>query len=163
MNGKWICALPEVETPMFEKTFEAQDIAAARIDISGLGFFTLLVNGKRVTDDLFTPALTDYRPRDTSKFYYPIFDRFTHRVLYMTYDITPFLREGANTVSVIVGNGWYRQNERIGEGRCAFSDRLTAVFDVTITHTDGSETPVCTAGSEKGYIYPIPRSNLFLG
>ena len=94
MNGKWICALPSVETPMFKKVFAAEEIASAKIDISGLGFFTLLVNGKRVTDDLFTPALTDYRPRDTSKFYYPIFDKFTHRVLYMTYDVTAFLKEG---------------------------------------------------------------------
>lgn len=163
MQGKWICALPEVETPMFVKTFQAEDIASARIDISGLGFFALLVNGKRVTDDLFTPALTDYRPRDTSKFYYPIFDRFTHRVLYMSYEIGSFLREGENAVSVIVGNGWYRQNERIGEGRCGFSDRLTAVFDLHIVHSDGSETIICTDGSEQGYVYPILRSNLFLG
>jgi len=163
MNGKWICALPEVETPVFRKTFEAEDIASAKIDISGLGFFVLLVNGKRVSDDLFVPALTDYRPRDTSKFYYPIFDQFTHRVLYMTYDLTSFLRAGENTVEVIVGNGWYRQNERVGEGKCGFSDRLTAVFDISIVHTDGSETIVSTDGSEKAYIYPILRSNLFLG
>ncbi len=163
MQGKWICALPGVETPMFVKEFEAQDIASARIDISGLGFFTLLVNGKRVTDDLFTPALTDYRPRDTSKFYYPIFDKFTHRVLYMSYEIGAFLREGMNRIEVIVGNGWYRQNERVAEGRCGFSDRLTAAFDVCIAHPDGSETLVCTDGSEQGYVYPILRSNLFLG
>ena len=163
MKGKWICALPSVETPMFKKTFEAQEIASARIDISGLGFFTLLVNGRRVTDDLFTPALTDYRPRDTSKFYYPIFDQFTHRVLYMTYDITDFVKEGVNTVSVVVGNGWYRQNERVAEGNCSFADRLTAAFDVTIAHPDGSETVVSTDGSEQGYVYPILRSNLFLG
>ena len=163
MNGKWICALPSVETPMFKKVFAAEEIASAKIDISGLGFFTLLVNGKRVTDDLFTPALTDYRPRDTSKFYYPIFDKFTHRVLYMTYDVTAFLKEGENTVEVIVGNGWYRQNERVAEGNCSFADRLTAAFDLTITHPDGSETVISTDGSEQGYVYPILRSNLFLG
>ena len=102
MQGKWISAKPEVETPVFRKTFMAKDVASARIDICGLGFFVLLVNGKRVSDDLFVPALTDYRPRDTSKFYYPIFDKFTHRVLYMTYDLTGFLKEGENTIEVRV-------------------------------------------------------------
>ena len=163
MLGKWICADPGVETPVFRKVFEANDIASAKIDISGLGFFVLTVNGRRVSDDLFVPALTDYRPRDTSKFYYPIFDTLTHRVLYRTYDLTGFLKEGENTVEVIVGNGWYRQNERICEGRCSFSDRLTAVFDITVAHPDGSETVVSTDGSEQAFVYPILRSNLFLG
>ena len=39
MQGKWICARPEVETVMFRKTFEAHDIESAEIDVSGLGFF----------------------------------------------------------------------------------------------------------------------------
>ncbi len=163
MQGKWICTAPKVETPMFQKKVFLESIQSAQIDISGLGFFMLRINGRRVGEDRFVPALTDYRERDTSKFYYPIFDKFTHRVLYMSYDVTEFLCEGENTIEVIVGNGWYRQNERIGEGKCAFSDRVTAVFDLTVTHTDGTESVISTDGSEKAFIYPIKRSNLFLG
>jgi len=163
MQGRWICTLPTVETPMFQKKVYLEQIQSARIDISGLGFFMLLINGQRVSGDRFVPALTDYRERDTSKFYYPIFDRFTHRVLYMTYDVTGFLRAGENTIEVVVGNGWYRQTERIGEGRCAFSDRVTTVFDLTVTHKDGATSVISTDGSEKAFIYPIKRSNLYLG
>ena len=163
MQGKWICTAPKVETPMFQKKVRIEKIRSAKIDISGLGFFVLRINGRRVSEDRFVPALTDYRERDTSKFYYPIFDQFTHRVLYMTYDVTAFLQEGENVIEVIVGNGWYRQTERVGEGKCAFSDRVTAVFDLTVTHTDGSQSVISTDGSEKAFIYPIKRSNLYLG
>ena len=144
MQGKWICTAPKVETPMFQKKVRIEKIRSAKIDISGLGFFVLRINGRRVSEDRFVPALTDYRERDTSKFYYPIFDQFTHRVLYMTYDVTAFLQEGENVIEVIVGNGWYRQTERVGEGKCAFSDRVTAVFDLTVTHTDGSQSVIST-------------------
>ena len=163
MRGKWICTRPDVETPLFRKKFTVGAFTSARIDISGLGFFALYINGRRVSDELFVPALTDYSPRDTASFYYPIHDQFTHRVLYRSYDITGYLHEGENSAEVIVGNGWYRQNERIGEGRCSFSDRLTAVFDITVSRADGTEQVISTDGTEQAYVYPIVKSNLFLG
>ncbi len=164
MQGKWICTHEKVETPLFQKVIDVRDIASAKINISGLGFFFFKINGRRVSEDRFVPALTDYRERDTSSFYYPIHDRFTaHRVLYMTYDVTEFLREGENVIEVIVGNGWYRQTERIGEGKCSFSDRPAAVFEMTVTHADGTKSLFCTDGSEKAFVYPIKNSNLFLG
>ncbi len=164
MQGKWICTHPTVETPLFRKTVSVKDIVSAKIDISGLGFFFLKINGRRVSEDRFVPALTDYCARDTSKFYYPIHDSFTaHRVLYMSYDVTDFLIEGENVIEVVVGNGWYRQTERIGEGKCSFSDRLTAVFDLTVTHSDHMQSIFSTDGTEQAFAYPIKNSNLFIG
>ena len=164
MLGKWICTHEAVETPLFRKVISVRDIASAYIDISGLGFFFLKINGKRVSEDRFVPALTDYRERNTAAFYYPIHDTFTaHRVLYMTYDVKAFLREGENVIEVIVGNGWYRQNERIGEGKASFSDRPTAVFDLTVVHSDGTKSVFSTDGSEKAFVYPIQKSNLYIG
>ena len=57
MNGKWITCRRDVETPRFQKTFILGEIESAEIAVTGLGWFTLLVNGQRVTEDLFTPAL----------------------------------------------------------------------------------------------------------
>ena len=96
MKGKWITCAKSVETPLFRKTFTADNVARAVIDISGLGYFTLLVNGRHVTDELFTPALTNYAERDLSRFAYPIHDTISCRVLYMSYDITPLMRRGEN-------------------------------------------------------------------
>ena len=163
MNGKWITAPKEIVTPRFRKTFTAENIAAASIDISGLGYFTLLINGKKVSDDLFTPAQTNYAPRDLSKFIYPIFDTISCRVLYMTYDVKEYLVEGENTIDVIVGNGWFRQDERKAEGETSYFDHLLAIFDLTLTKNDGSVDHVVTDGTERCYAYPIIEDNLFYG
>jgi alpha-L-rhamnosidase len=94
-NGKWIACPKEAEVPVIRKTFRLNRPESGRIEITGLGFFTLFVNGQRVTEDRFVPALTDYEPRLTYKWHYPIFDERTHRILYLTYDLSAFLQDGA--------------------------------------------------------------------
>lgn len=163
MNGKWICTDKSVETPLFLKRFLIHDAKRVTLTISGLGYFFFLINGKRISDDLFTPAQTDYAPRDTSDFLYPIYDKFTHKVFYLTYDLTDHVREGENTLSVVVGNGWFRQTERIAEGKTDYSDTLCCIFDIQIEKADGTFHLIHSDGSEECYVYPILKSNLFLG
>ncbi|MGC4055186.1 MAG: alpha-L-rhamnosidase N-terminal domain-containing protein [Paludibaculum sp.] len=47
---------------------------------------------------------------------YPFDDRTAKRVNYLTYDVTPYLRTGANVVGVVLGDGWYNQRDRVEEG-----------------------------------------------
>ena len=63
----------------------------ARFYISGLGYYELRVNGKKVGDHVLDPGWTEY----------------SKRVLYVTYDVTDLLVEGPNVVTVIVGSGWH--------------------------------------------------------
>lgn len=164
MKGKWITCEKEVQTPLFVKKIVLGEISSASIDISGLGYFTLFINGKAVTRDLFTPAQTDYaNTRDLRKFTYPINDTLTHRVLYTHYDITRFLKIGENTVEVIVGNGWWRQTERVAEGNCSYSEELLLIYDIKVTDKDGCTETYSTDGTERVFVYPILESNLFLG
>ncbi len=163
MNGKWICTDKSVETPMFVKHFSIHNAKQVTLSISGLGYFFFLINGRRVSKDLFTPAQTDYAPRDTANFLYPIHDSFTHKVFYLSYDLTEFVKEGENTLSVVVGNGWFRQTERIAEGKTDYSDTLCCIFDIYIEAADGITYTVSSDGSEDCYVYPIIKSNLFLG
>ena len=65
----------------------------ARIYVSGLGIYEIHVNGKLVSEELFTPGWTNY-PK---------------HVQYRTYDVTDRLKKGANAVAVVVGNGWWGQ------------------------------------------------------
>ena len=63
MHGKWITAEPTDGAVRFVKRInlpENKKIDTAEIDICGLGYFTLFINGKRVSNDWHTPALTDY-------------------------------------------------------------------------------------------------------
>ncbi|MBQ7364776.1 MAG: family 78 glycoside hydrolase catalytic domain [Clostridia bacterium] len=163
MIGKWITTSPEVTTPMFVKRFTVDSPKRVRLSITGLGYFFFTVNGQRVSRDLFTPAQTDYMPRDTASFTYPIHDTLTHKVLYLEYDITAFVSSGENTLEVVVGNGWFRQPERIAEGKTDYSDTLCAWFTIEIEDASGTRQTVYSDGSEDCFVYPILESNLFLG
>ncbi len=160
MNGKWITCKEYVEVPKFEKTFELKALPKkAEIDITALGYFTLLINGKKVSDELFTPAQTDYAPRDLSKFKLAIgVNEGTHRVLYLTYNVLEYLKIGENKIEVIVGPGYWRQKLRIAEGFVSYADDLLCCFDLKL-----DDKIISTDGTEKAYHYPILRSNMFYG
>lgn len=159
MKGKWITCEKDVETPIFVKNFNLDKLPKkAEIDISALGYFTLLVNGKKVTDELFTPAQTDYAHRGDLEAQYQMPFNTTYRVLYLTYDVAKYLRLGENKIEVIVGNGYWRQREFFTEGTYPYSDKLLLCFDLKL-----DDKVISTDGTEKAYCYPILRSNMFFG
>jgi len=80
--------------PMFIGDFETPDrkrMKYARLYISGLGLFKASLNGRDLSDTLYDPGESDA----------------TKTVYYVTYDVTDFLVEGANTLGVMLGNGQY--------------------------------------------------------
>jgi alpha-L-rhamnosidase len=64
-------------------------VVRATAYVCGLGFFDLYVNGKKVSDQVMNPALSDYRKA----------------AYYVTFDITDRLKNGANALGVVLGNG----------------------------------------------------------
>ena len=85
---------------LFRKRFSVEGLKSARIDVTSLGLFDLWCNGCRVgrkdengseVFDELKPGWTDYRSR----------------VLYYSYDLTPYLREGENTLLAAVAPGWW--------------------------------------------------------
>lgn len=74
------------------REFQAKaNLKRATVWMSGLGLSELYLNGAKVGDRVLDPALTEY----------------TKRVFYVTFDVTGPLREGANAVGVLLGNGRY--------------------------------------------------------
>ncbi|MCS6953870.1 MAG: glycoside hydrolase family 78 protein [Bryobacteraceae bacterium] len=61
--------------------------------VSGLGYYELRINGRKVGDHVLDPGWTTY----------------DKRVLYSVYDIAPYLAAGDNAVGVLLGHGWYGQ------------------------------------------------------
>nr|WP_246369205.1 family 78 glycoside hydrolase catalytic domain [Listeria rustica] len=77
---------------ILERSFSVEKKpATAFIDLSGLGYYTLKVNGKRVHDTYLTSDVTNY-------------DRV---VYYDTFEISEYLLDGENRIQVELGNGWY--------------------------------------------------------
>ncbi|MFC2124701.1 family 78 glycoside hydrolase catalytic domain [Bacteroidota bacterium] len=92
-------APPEMEepAPMFRKEFKVNDqIKQVRAYISGLGFYELSINNRKVGDHVLTPSFTDY----------------SKTVQYITYDISDYLDNGVNAIGVLLGNGWYNMKTR---------------------------------------------------
>jgi len=78
--------------PMLRTEFSiGAGVTRARLAISGLGYYELRLNGRKVGDRVLDPTVTQY-------------DR---RVRYATYDVSDALVRGANAIGVILGNGWY--------------------------------------------------------
>lgn len=114
-NAKWITA-PGCEAPLFRKQFRVEQNGSARLYICGLGFYEATLNGKKIGDRLLDPVWSDYEKRELSKLLYPIQDEFSHSCYYVIHDITDLLQTGENTLTVLLGNGWYNQHERNIEG-----------------------------------------------
>jgi len=163
MKGVWIKTAPEVETPLFERRFSCEAGASASITLCGLGWFELRLNGRRIGQDLFTPAQTNYGPRDLSSFSYTMTDRMSYRAYTLTYDLTSELCEGENCLQVLLGNGWFRQKERVCEGYTAFGDSLLLCYEMTLEEAGGERRTLCSDGSERCFCYPITYSNIYGG
>ena len=161
-SARWITAGEEQESPIIERRFFADKIDRATLNITSLGFFCVLLNGKSVTDDLFVPVVTDFEPRDISKFKYPLFDELTHRIYYYSYDITELLVSGENILEIQLANGWYRQKERAIEGEMSFGESLKALYSIDF-FKDGAMAHIYSDGSERYRSSDVTYSNVFIG
>jgi alpha-L-rhamnosidase len=113
------------------KDFEiGKEIQSATVYISGLGLYELSVNGKKVGDAVLAPAQT----------------QFNKRILYNTYDVTPYLANGANALGVILGNGRYFMMRKSSAAHFGLP-RLLLQMDITFR--DGSTQRVVSDESWK--------------
>ena len=79
--------------PMFRKKFTITNRGNARLYVCGLGYGYYYINGKKVSDDLFTAPPSDYNKT----------------LWFNEYDVTHLTWEGENTIAVMCGNGWYNE------------------------------------------------------
>jgi len=90
----WITYVPGIPGRVlyFKATFNKEKpVKQARAYISGLGFYEMQINKRKVGDQFLEPAQSTYRKR----------------IYYSTYDITDYLSEDSNVVLVSVAPGWY--------------------------------------------------------
>lgn len=162
-NCVWIGATSDVVSPVIIRKFNTNNIKKATLIITGLGYFEALVNNKPVTDYMYLPVVTDYEPRDlTLCAHKNTVGTTTNRIYYYSFDITNLLNGGQNTLSVQLGNGWYRQEERIAEGKMSFGDTLKCIYKIILETTSGT-VELCSDGSETYTDSAIRFSNIYLG
>lgn len=85
---------PYDASPLLRKPFTVnKKVKSAKAYISGLGYYELFINGKRIGTQVLDPGWTDYRKT----------------ILYATHDITDQIKKGENLAGVMLGRGFYGQ------------------------------------------------------
>ena len=155
-KASWITIKSEAENnkskpcQYFRKDFNSnKSVKSARVYVTSLGLYQLFLNGKKVGNDLFTPGWTSYNKR----------------LQYQVYDVTGLLTKGANSVGIILGDGWYRGRLTWSDdNRHLYGDKLAALLEMQVTYTDGSkELLISTDNLWKAATGPILFSDIYDG
>jgi alpha-L-rhamnosidase len=149
--------------PFFRKEFIiAKKIKKATVYVSGLGFYELYLNGKKVGDQMLAPAVTNYDQRPLKKLLYPYDDKSTQRVLYNTFDITGSITQKNNAIGILLGNGWYNQRDRTVEGTLWY-DLPKLIFQLELQYTDGTTAIIKSDNTWKTTTGPLVKDGIFTG
>ncbi|WNS46668.1 glycoside hydrolase family 78 protein [Paenibacillus sp. MMS20-IR301] len=150
-KAKWIGRKAEQglklqPSPFFRKEFKlAAPVKRAVIYATALGLYHLRVNGVK-TGELFCPGWTDY---DT-------------RVQVQAYDVTDRVATGANTLAVILGEGWYAGTVGFISDKI-YGERPFLSLQLSVEYEDGSRERIVTDGSWRTRRGPIDYSDMILG
>jgi len=141
----------------YRKQFSAtKPIRRATIYATALGIYELHLNGKRVGDAYFTPGWTDYH----------------QRACYNTYDVTPLLKSGPNTLHAWVADGWYSGYIGFGLltgigtehiGRYTYGKTPALMTQLEIEYQDGSRDTIVTDTSWEVSDGPFQQADLLMG
>jgi alpha-L-rhamnosidase len=150
-QGSWIGDTRDIHrkpAAYFRKRFDlSKKIVSARVYIAAAGLYELSINGHRVGDHLLDPMYT----------------RFDRRNLYVAYDVTSRLQQGANAVGVLMGNGWYNlQSTAVWYfDKAPWRARPSFCLDLKITYADGSTQTISSDKSWKTILSPIVFNSIY--
>ena len=142
-QAKWI-GLDEVQTTNGNSTslpvrylrreFQVdKKIVKATTYVCGLGFFDLFLNGKKVSDHVMDPALSDYHKA----------------VYYLTFDVTSFIQKGANAIGVMLGNGRFFAPRIKKPATTVSYGYPTLLLQTEVVYADGTTSQIVSDESWK--------------
>jgi alpha-L-rhamnosidase len=136
--------------PYFRRPFELRSaVARATLYSTARGLVGMELNGARIGDAVLSPGWTDYRVR----------------IEYATDDVTELLREGANVLSAVVGDGWYA-------GMVGFDSRRRGnhygrepelLCELHVEYADGTREVFVSDGQWEATTGPLLYSDLLMG
>jgi alpha-L-rhamnosidase len=128
----------------FQKTFPCtQKIKKATLHITAHGLYEASIGDKRIGNAYLTPGWTEYNKR----------------LEYQSYDVTGMLKKGDNTVTVSVGNGWYRGVFGF-EMHDFYGKELALLAQLEITYADGKKEIIGTDASWKCGTGPVQANSI---
>ncbi|MDE3127603.1 MAG: family 78 glycoside hydrolase catalytic domain, partial [Gemmatimonadota bacterium] len=138
----------ETPSPLLRRDFTLHGrVARARLYVTSLGLYRTYIDGRRVGDDELAPGWTSYH----------------HRLAYATYDVTALVRDGANTVGAMLGDGWYRGYLGFDHGRGLYGDRRALLLQLDVRYADGRTQTVVSDGSWTYADGPVRSADIYDG
>jgi alpha-L-rhamnosidase len=86
---------------------------------------------------------------------------YDQRGLYLTYDITAFLKSGENVAGVLLGDGWYSQT--VGFNGNLSYGKPGVICQIEISYQDGKSQSIFTDSSWRSTASPILKNNIYAG
>ena len=115
-------------------------IKSARIFITGLGYYELMINGKKVGNHVLASAKTNYR----------------NQILYDTYEVSKYLQQGKNGIGIHLGNGWFNPYKKWWqEYRMQWFGAKRAILQMHVDYQDGTSTVFVSDENWKYNLGPI--------
>ena len=134
--------------PFFRRAFTLdRGITSARLYVTALGVYQVAVNGKTVSGDLLEPGWTVY-PK---------------RLLFSSYDVTPYLAQGQNVISAMVGEGWYRGDLSWNLTRSNYGNTTALLAQLEVTLVDGEVVTVASDETWKASYGAVQDAELYHG
>ncbi len=155
-KAKWITPdLVEDETksnpaPLLRREFSMnKKVERARLYATAMGLYEMSLNGKRVGDEYFTPGWTSY----------------DFRFQYQTFDVTSSLKNGANCLAAMLGDGWFRGRMAWNpkNNRNRYGKKLALLAQLVITYKDGTQQIVTSDDQWKSSTGAVLESDIYNG
>ncbi|MBQ9734419.1 MAG: family 78 glycoside hydrolase catalytic domain [Clostridia bacterium] len=116
----WICdpEFDDLHVSEFTKQFTIESaVKKARLIIVGLGYYMSFINGNKTDEEYYKPVLTDFDIRDNllnNPWYKAENFRDNEKtVCYDVYDVTNLIKTGDNAINVLLGTGWYCDEDKL--------------------------------------------------
>lgn len=127
----------ETGAPMLrKKIIIKKPLKSARLYATARGIYEFYINGQRWSNDYFNPGSTDYR----------------YRLMYNSYDITPFLKEGENGIGAVLGSGWWSDFTGYAtQWQDQYGVSPSLLVKIKVEYTDGTQDIIVSDSSWKSY------------
>lgn len=135
------------EHPVLFRSFKINKaVKNARLYISGLGLYEAYINGNKIGDEYLAPYCNDY-------------DEF---IQYQTYPLLD-LQTGENSISVLLGNGWYKGKFGLNQKSNIYGDKFLCIAELHVEYCDGEKEVIQTDNTWSAKKSFILDSNIYDG
>ena len=116
----------------FKKVFHLKKPVLARLYATSYGLYRIFLNGEKAGDFVLAPGSTDYK----------------HRLQVQAYDVTNLLKEGENTLTAELADGWYRGHNGAKGRQNTYGKQTKLFYQLEVFYQDGYKEVVLSDGQE---------------